>query len=81
MPKKEKIGIVKSNKNDKTVVIQVPEYRPHPKYKKIIENNKSYVASDFKNECSEGDKVRIQESKPLSKTKRWSVVEIVEKVK
>jgi small subunit ribosomal protein S17 len=81
VPKKEKIGIVTSNKNDKTVVVRVPEFRPHPKYKKIIENNKQYAAADFKNECSEGDKVRIQETKPLSKTKRWSVVEIVEKVK
>lgn len=81
MPKKEKIGRVTSNKNDQTVIVRVPEYRPHPKYKKIIENNKSYAAADFKNECSEGDTVRIQETKPLSKTKRWSVVEIVEKVK
>jgi len=81
MPKKEKTGVVISNKSDKTVVVQVPEYRPHPKYKKIIEQNKHYVAADCKNECSEGDKVLIQESKPISKTKRWSVVEIVEKAK
>lgn len=81
MPKKEKIGVVISNKNDKTVVVKVPEYRPHPKYKKIMEQNKNYVAADMKNECQEGDKVLIQESKPLSKSKRWNVIEIVEKVK
>ena len=81
MPRKEKTGVVISNKNDKTVVVKVPEYRPHPKYKKIIEQNKHYVAADYKNECSEGDKVLIQESKPISKTKRWSVVEIVEKAR
>lgn len=81
MPKKEKVGIVSSNKNDKTVIVRVPEYRPHPKYKKIIERNKNYVAVDAANDCSEGDKVRIQETKPISKTKRWNVIEIVEKVK
>ncbi|MDD3593298.1 MAG: 30S ribosomal protein S17 [Candidatus Gastranaerophilales bacterium] len=81
MPKKQKTGVVISNKNDQTVVVSVPEYRPHPKYKKIIEQNKNYVAADFTNECNEGDKVLIQESKPISKTKRWSVVEIVEKAK
>jgi len=81
MPRKEKTGVVVSNKNDKTVVVRVPEYRPHPKYKKIIEQNKNYVAADFSNECGEGDRVRIQENRPISKTKRWSVVEIVEKAK
>ena len=81
MPKKERTGVVVSNKSDKTVIVRVPEYRPHPKYKKIIEQNKNYVAADYTNECNEGDKVRIQEHKPISKTKRWSVVEIVEKVK
>ena len=68
MPRKEKTGVVVSNKNDKTVVVQVPEYRPHPKYKKIIEQNKNYVAADFSNECGEGDRVRIQENRPISKT-------------
>ena len=54
MPRKEKTGVVVSNKNEKTVVVRVPEYRPHPKYKKIIEQNKNYVAADYNNECSEG---------------------------
>lgn len=81
MPKKEKTGVVVSNKNDKTVVVRVAEYTPHPKYKKIIEENKNYVANDLSNACEEGDKVRIIESKPISKSKRWSVVEVIEKVK
>ena len=81
MPKKEKQGVVISNKMDKTIVVKVASYDPHPKYKKIIEQNKNYVAADFNNECNEGDKVLIQENKPISKTKRWSVVEIVEKAR
>lgn len=81
MPKKEKVGVVVSNKMDQTVVVKVPEYTQHPKYKKIIEQNKNYVAMDSENVCSEGDKVLIVESKPMSKSKRWRVVEVVEKVK
>ena len=81
MPKKEKVGVVLSNKMDKTVVVKVPEYKPHPKYKKIMEQNKNYVACDVENTCNEGDKVRIIESKPLSKSKRWRVVEVVERAK
>ena len=81
MPKKEKQGIVISNKMDKTVVVKVADYEPHPKYKKIIETNKHYKAHDENNICNEGDKVRIIESKPKSADKRWSVVEIVEKVR
>ena len=81
MPKKEKQGTVVSNKMDKTVVVKVASYDPHPKYKKIIEQNKNYVAADYTNECNEGDRVRIQENRPISKTKRWSVVEIVEKAR
>ena len=81
MPKKEKQGVVISDKMDKTVVVKVASYEPHPKYKKIIEFNKNYKAHDEKNECSEGDTVRIMETRPLSKSKRWRLVEIVEKVK
>ena len=81
MPKKEKQGIVISNKMDKTVVVKVADYEPHPKYKKIIESNKHYKAHDENNICSEGDKVRIIESKPQSADKRWTVVEVVEKVR
>lgn len=81
MPKKEKQGVVVSNKMDKTVVVKVSEYASHKKYSKIIESTKNYKAHDAKNECGEGDTVRIIESKPLSGDKRWQVVQIVEKAK
>ncbi len=81
MPKKEKQGIVLSNKMDKTVVVKVASYKQHPKYKKIIETTKHYKAHDEANQCSEGDIVRITESKPISGGKHWVVSEIVEKVK
>ena len=81
MPKKEKQGTVVSNKMDKTVVVKVASYDPHPKYKKIMESNKNYKAHDANNVCNEGDVVRIVESKPISGDKRWVVAEIVEKVK
>ena len=81
MPKKEKQGVVVSSKMDKTVVVKVADYEPHPKYKKIIESNKHYKAHDPENACGIGDTVRIVESKPISKDKRWSVAEIVEKAR
>ena len=81
MPKKEKQGIVVSNKMDKTIVVRVAEYASHPKYKKIIESNKNYKAHDENNECGIGDTVRIIESKPISGSKRWVVESIVEKAK
>ena len=81
MPKKEKQGIVVSSKMDKTVVVKVADYEPHPKYKKIIETTKNYKAHDEQNQCEEGDVIRIIESKPLSGGKRWSVLNIVEKRK
>lgn len=79
MPKKEKQGIVISNKMDKTIVVKVASYNPHPKYKKIIETNKNYKAHDEENICGEGDVVRIVEAKPSSGQKRWSVLEVVQK--
>ena len=81
MPKKEKQGVVISDKMDKTVVVKVASYNPHPKYKKIIESNKNYKAHDEKNECGIGDTVRIMETRPLSKTKRWRLVQIIERAK
>ena len=81
MPKKERQGVVVSNKMDKTAVVKVATYDQHPKYKKIIESTKNYKAHDELNQCSEGDIVRIVESKPISGGKRWVVSEIVEKVK
>lgn len=81
MPKKEKQGIVVSDKMDKTVVVKVASYAPHPKYKKIMEQTKNYKAHDEKGLCEEGDTVRIIESKPISGNKKWSVLEVVEKKK
>ena len=81
MPKKERQGIVISDKMDKTIVVKVATYDPHPKYKKIIETNKNYKAHDENNECGVGDIVRIVESKPLSSNKRWVLSSIVEKAK
>jgi small subunit ribosomal protein S17 len=79
VPKKEKVGQVISNKMNKTVVVEVSEYSPHPKYKKIIATTKNYLAEDAKEVCGEGDQVKIIENRPLSKSKRWSVAEVVEK--
>lgn len=81
MPKKEKQGVVVSNKMEKTVVVKVASYNPHPKYKKIIESNKNYKAHDEKSICGEGDIVKIIESKPISGGKKWSVLEVVQKAK
>ena len=81
MPKKVKQGVVTSDKMDKTIVVKVASYNPHPKYKKIIESNKNYKAHDANNECGIGDTVRIVESKPISGGKRWTVAEIVEKAR
>ncbi len=81
MPKKEKQGVVVSNKMDKTIVVKVASYNQHPKYKKIIETTKNYKAHDESNECNEGDIVRIVESRPISAGKHWVLSEIVEKVK
>ena len=79
MPKKEKQGVVVSNKMDKTAVVKVASYDQHPKYKKIIESTKNYKAHDELNEAKLGDLVEIMETRPLSRDKRWRVVEIVEK--
>ena len=81
MPKKEKQGAVISNKMDKTVVVKVADYEPHPRYKKIMESNKNYKAHDAENICNIGDVVRIVESRPVSKDKRWTVAEVVEKAR
>ena len=81
MPKKEKQGVVVSDKMDKTIVVKVASYNPQPKYKKIIETTKNYKAHDEKNECGVGDIVRIIESKPISGDKKWVLESIVEKAK
>ncbi|MCD8313997.1 MAG: 30S ribosomal protein S17 [Bacteroidales bacterium] len=79
--RKERIGVVVSNKMDKSVVVAVETHEKHPIYGKFVKRTTKFVAHDEKNECSEGDRVRIMETRPLSKTKRWRIVEIVEKVK
>lgn len=81
MPKKEKQGVVVSNKMDKTAVVKVADYTQHPKYKKIIETTKNYKAHDPENTCGEGDIVKIVESKPISGGKRWQVAQIISKAK
>lgn len=81
MPKKVKQGVVVSDKMDKTIVVKVASYNPHPKYKKIIETNKNYKAHDEANECGIGDTVRIVESRPISGGKRWTLESIVEKAR
>jgi len=75
MPKKELIGRVVSDKMDKTVVVLVERRFPHPLYKKVITKRKKYKAHDADNACKVGDAVMIQESRPLSRTKRWVVTE------
>jgi small subunit ribosomal protein S17 len=79
--RKEKIGIVISSKMEKSIVVEVERKIKHPKYGKFVKKSSSFMAHDEKKECSEGDKVRIAETRPLSKNKCWRVVEIIEKVK
>ena len=79
--RKERIGVVTSNKMDKTITVAVERKVKHPIYGKFIKKTTRFHAHDEKNEASVGDLVRISETRPLSKTKRWRLVEIVEKVK
>ncbi len=79
--RKTRVGKVISNKMDKTVVVAVENRVKHPLYKKIIKRTYKLKAHDENNECSVGDRVRVMETRPLSKDKRWRVVDIVEKVK
>jgi 30S ribosomal protein S17 len=74
-----KIGRVVSDKMDKTVVIAVDYLKPHPLYRKIIRKTNKFHAHDEENTCKVGDVVRIEESRPLSKSKRWRVVEIMQR--
>lgn len=79
--RKERVGIVVSDKMEKTIVVAVSERVKHPLYKKIVNRTKKFKAHDENNACGIGDKVRIQETRPLSKDKRWRLVEIIEKAK
>jgi len=77
--RKTRVGVVVSHKADKTVTVVVERRFPHPLYGKGVGRSKKYHAHDEKNECQAGDVVRIMETRPLSKTKRWRVVELVER--
>ncbi|MBN2645260.1 MAG: 30S ribosomal protein S17 [Desulfuromonadaceae bacterium] len=77
--KKKLVGIVTSDKMDKTVVVQVDDLVKHPVYKKYLKRRKKYKAHDEANQCTAGDKVLITESRPLSRDKRWRVSQILEK--
>ena len=79
--KKVRTGFVTSDKMDKTVTVAVERKTQHPMYKRVIKKTKKYKAHDEENKCNEGDKVRIIETRPLSKSKRWRVLEIIEKAK
>jgi small subunit ribosomal protein S17 len=79
--RKTKLGIVSGNKMDKTITVKVERKVKHPLYGKFVKKSTKFHAHDEKNECSVGDTVRIMETRPLSKTKRWRLVEVVEKVK
>ena len=75
--RKQKIGRVVSNKMEKTVVVAVDYLRPHPIYRKTVRQTNKFYAHDEENQCQLGDRVRIEETRPLSKLKRWRVVEII----
>ena len=79
--RKTKLGVVSSNKMDKTITVNVERKVKHPLYGKFLKKTTKFHAHDEKNECSIGDTVKIMESRPMSKTKRWRLVEVVEKVK
>jgi len=79
--RKQRVGVVTSSKMDKSVTIIVERRLKHPIYGKYVKKTKKFMAHDEKNECNEGDTVRIMETRPLSKKKRWRVVEIVERAK
>ena len=79
MPVKEKVGIVISNKMQKTIVVKVENRYSHPIYSKTIKKTKKYLAHDENNICNIGDQVLLQESRPLSKKKRWTIIKILSK--
>ena len=79
--RKTQVGLVTSDKMDKTVVVSIKDRVQHPLYKKIVNRTVKIKAHDEKNECGVGDTVRVMECRPLSKDKRWRLVEIMEKAK
>ena len=79
--RKTRVGKVVSDKMDKTIVVAVEEHVKHPRYKKIVKDTYKLKAHDENNECRIGDTVKVMETRPLSKDKRWRLVEIMEKAK
>ncbi len=79
--RKERTGVVVSDKMDKSIVVAVVIREKHPIYGKFVKKTKKFQAHDEENTCKEGDSVRIMETRPLSKTKRWRLVEIIERAK
>ena len=79
--RKERIGVVVSNKMDKSIVVAVKRKVKHPIYGKFVNKTTKFTAQDDTNTCNEGDTVRIMETRPLSKTNRWRLVEIIERAK
>ena len=79
--RKERIGIVTSNKMEKSIVVSIERRVKHPLYGKFVKKTSKFVAHDQENTCNEGDTVRIMETRPLSKSKNWRLVEIIERAK
>jgi small subunit ribosomal protein S17 len=79
--RKEKVGLVVSNKMSKSIVVEVERKIKHPKYGKFVKKTSTFMAHDEKNDCNIGDTVRITETRPLSKNKCWRLVEIIERAK
>lgn len=79
--RKERTGIVVSNKMDKSIIVQIERRVKHPMYGKFIKKTNKFVAHDEKNDCNIGDTVRIMETRPLSKNKNWRLIEIIERAK
>lgn len=79
--RKSRVGVVASNKMDKTITVSVVRRLKHPIYGKFVKKTKKFFAHDAENACNEGDTVRIEETRPLSSKKRWRLIEIIEKAK
>ncbi|MEM6722666.1 MAG: 30S ribosomal protein S17 [Bacteroidota bacterium] len=79
--RKERVGVVSSNKMDKTITVVVERRLQHPVYGKFMKKSKKFLAHDENNDCNQGDTVKIMETRPMSKRKRWRLVEILERAK
>ena len=79
--RKERIGIVTSDKMDKSIVVSVERKVKHPKYGKFVKKTSKFVAHDEENDCNNGDTVKIMETRPMSKSKNWRLVEVIERAK